>query len=192
MREIRVAIVGVGNCASALVQGIDYYSGKKDNEIASGLMHHDICGYTADHIKVVAAFDIDKRKVGKPLSEAIFAPPNCTKTISSAIHDGRVAVSMGHPLDGISDHMKDYPEERRFVLADVKPEDVVRILREREVEVLVNYLPVGSEEATKFYARCCLDAGVSLVNCIPVFIASDDEWAAMFEEKRIPVAGAVR
>ncbi len=189
MREIRIGIVGVGNCASALVQGIEYYGEKKEQEIASGLMHYDICGYTAQHIKVVAAFDIDKRKVGRPLQEAIFSPPNCTKRIARTLRDAGVTVAMGNPLDGISDHMRDYPENRRFVLADAEPEDVTGILRERKIDILVNYLPVGSEEATRYYARCCLDAGVSLVNCIPVFIASDERWAAMFAEKGIPVAG---
>ena len=137
MREIRIGIVGVGNCASALVQGIEYYAGKKESEIASGLMHHEICGYRAEHIKVVAAFDIDKRKVGRPLREAIFANPNCTKKICPVNRGNEVEVSMGNPLDGISDHMKDYPEERRFVAADRQPDDVVGILRERAVEVLV-------------------------------------------------------
>lgn len=189
MREIRVGIVGVGNCASALVQGIEYYAGKKKSEIASGLMHHDICGYTAEDLRVVAAFDVDSRKVGRPLREAIFAEPNCTKSIGPVRRGEDVIVSMGNPLDGISDHMKDYPKERRFVVSDSPPADVVSVLREREVEVLVNYLPVGSEKATQYYARCCLDAGVSLVNCIPAFIASDPKWVAMFEEKGVPLAG---
>ncbi len=188
MREIRVGIVGVGNCASALIQGLEYYTGK-ENQTVAGLMHDDICGYNAKSIKVVAAFDIDKRKVGKRLSEAIFSPPNCTKRIVSAINDGDVEVSMGNPLDGISPHMQAYPEYRTFVLSEAKPADIPRILKEREVEVLINYLPVGSEEAARFYARCCLETNVSLVNCIPVFIASDKKWAAMFEEKRIPVVG---
>ncbi len=189
MREIRVAIVGVGNCASALAQGIDYYAGKKENGAASGLMHHEICGYTAGDIKIVAAFDIDRRKVGRPFSEAIFAPPNCTKRIMSVLSDGGFTVSMGNPLDGISPHMADYPEARRFVLADRRPDDVVGILKERGVEILLNYLPVGSEEAARFYATCCLKAGTGLINCIPVFIASDEGWAAMFEEKRLPIVG---
>jgi myo-inositol-1-phosphate synthase len=127
--------------------------------------------------------------VGKPLREAIFAPPNCTKTIVKAINDGSVAVSMGNPLDGISAHMKDYPDHRTFVLAHNDPADVAGILKEREVDILLNYLPVGSEEAASFYARCCLESNVGLVNCIPVFIASNDGWAAMFEEKRIPLVG---
>ena len=189
MREIRVAIVGVGNCASALAQGIDYYAGKKEDELKAGLMHCDICGYTARDIKIVAAFDIDRRKVGRPFHEAIFAPPNCTKRIASALCDGGFTVSMGNPLDGISPHMADYPEDRRFVLADRHPDDVVRILKDRGVEILINYLPVGSEEAARFYATCCLEAGTGLINCIPVFIGSDRRWAAMFEEKRIPVVG---
>ena len=189
MSDIRIAIVGVGNCASALVQGIGYYAGKKPSEIGSGLMHHDICGYAAEHIKIVAAFDIDRRKVGRPLREAVFAHPNCTKKIGSALEGYDFAVSMGNPLDGVSEHMLDYPEERRFAVADEAPDDVTGILRDRAVDVLVNYLPVGSEEATRYYARCCLDAGVSLVNCIPVFIASDAKWVAMFEEKGIPLAG---
>jgi myo-inositol-1-phosphate synthase len=152
-------------------------------------MHYDLCGYTPGSIKIVAAFDVDRRKVGRPLREAIFAPPNCTKKIGGAMLDGDVTVAMGNPLDGISPHMADYPDDRTFLLADQRPSDVAAILKEREVEILVCYLPVGSEEAARFYAECCLEAGVSLINCIPVFIASTDEWAARFEEKRIPVVG---
>ena len=190
MRDIRVAIVGVGNCASALAQGIDYYAGRaREDAVPPGLMHRDICGYAAGDIKIVAAFDIDARKVGRPFQEAIFAPPNCTKRFMSPLHDGGFMVSMGRPLDGVSPHMADYPEDRRFVLADAPPDDVVAILKDRGVEILISYLPVGSEEAARFYARCCLEAGTSLINCMPVFIASDERWAAMFEEKRIPVAG---
>jgi myo-inositol-1-phosphate synthase len=188
MREIRVAIVGIGNCASSLVQGLTYYAEKKDGPV-TGLMHHEICGYTAEHVNVVAAFDIDKRKVGKPLKEAVFAPPNCTKKISSEIRNGDVIVSMGNPLDGVSPHMVDYPEERRFVVADDTPSDVAGILRDRKVDILISYLPVGSEEAARFYAHCCLESGVSLVNCMPVFIASTPEWARKFEDQGIPVVG---
>jgi myo-inositol-1-phosphate synthase len=188
MHEIRVAIVGVGNCASSLVQGLKYYSEKKDENI-TGLMHRELCGYKAENVKVVAAFDIDKRKVGKPLKEAIFAPPNCTKRISLEIGNGDVIVSMGNPLDGVSPHMADYPEERRFVLADDAPSDVAGTLRDRQVDILINYLPVGSEEAARFYAQCCLESGVSLVNCMPVFIASTPEWAKKFEAKGIPIVG---
>lgn len=188
MREIRVGIVGVGNCASSLIQGIDYYA-KKDSPDLSGLMHSSICGYRPGDIKIVAAFDVDERKVGKPVCEAIFAPPNCTKSISPGLTIDPVTVQMGHPLDGISPHMSEYPENKRFVLSHKSPEDVQRILEERGVEILINYLPVGSEEATRFYAGCCLETGVSLINCIPVFIASDPVWAGRFKEKGIPIIG---
>lgn len=186
MGEIRIGIVGVGNCASALVQGLSYYSKKMDEII--GLMHYNICGYKPEDIKVVAAFDIDKRKVGKPLKEAIFAPPNCTKVIDEDILSD-VTVSMGHTLDGVSPHMRDYPEERTFLVSDEKPVDVARVLKERNVEILMNYLPVGSEKAAGFYAECCLESGTSLVNCIPVFIASDKGWAERFHRKGIPIVG---
>ena len=115
--------------------------------------------------------------------------PNCTKTIEKDVPASDVLVSMGHVLDGISPHMKNYPENRTFVLADKEPEDVISVLKEKNVEILVNYLPVGSEEASRFYANCCLESGVSLINCIPVFIASDKEWIKRFEEKNIPIVG---
>ena len=187
MGEIRIGVVGVGNCASSLIQGLNYYSKKKDEII--GLMHYEICGYRPEDIKIVAAFDIDKRKVGRPVEEAIFANPNCTKTIEKNIPESDVFVSMGHILDGVSPHMKEDPENRRFVLSDKKSVDVVSILKENNVEILINYLPVGSEEAARYYARCCLESGASLVNCIPVFIASDEEWIKKFEEKKIPIVG---
>ncbi|HPP06328.1 MAG TPA: inositol-3-phosphate synthase, partial [Syntrophorhabdaceae bacterium] len=186
MSEIRIAITGIGNCASSLIQGINYYSEKKEH---IGLMHYTICGYEPKDIKVVAAFDIDKRKVGRPLREAIFAPPNCTKVFYEHIKDGDVIVSMGHVLDGVSHHMKDYPEERRFVVSDETPCDVERVLKDSGAEILLNYLPVGSEMATRFYAECCLRTGVSFINCIPVFIASDINWADKFKEKNIPIIG---
>ncbi len=187
MPEIRVAIAGVGNCASSLVQGIIYYSRKSEDAI--GLMHSDICGYKPGDIRFVAAFDIDRRKVGVPLEKAIFAPPNCTKTIEVEIPPTGVTVLMGHVLDGVAPHMKQYPPERSFVVADEEPVDVAKVLKERNVDILLNYLPVGSEQAVRHYAECCLESGVSLINCIPVFIASDDEWARRFEEKGIPLVG---
>lgn len=188
MGEIRVAIVGVGNCASSLIQGVSYYSRKEDGEHV-GLMHYDLGGYKPKDIKVVAAFDIDKRKVGKPLSEAIFSPPNCTRVIDGDVPFSDVIVSMGPILDGFSDHMRGYPEHRTFVPADKNPVDVVAVLREAQVDIVVNYLPVGSDEATRFYADCCLKAGVSFINCIPVFIASDPHWIRKFEERGIPIVG---
>jgi myo-inositol-1-phosphate synthase len=187
MGEIRLGIVGVGNCASSLVQGIAYYSKKIDETI--GLMHYDICGYEPKDIKVVAAFDVDERKVGRPLEEAVFAPPNCTKLIESSLKPTGVAVSMGHVLDGVALHMKDYPAARTFIVSKERPEDVAKILRETGTEILVNYVPVGSEKAARFYAECCLNAGVSLINCIPVFIASDRAWVARFQQQGIPIVG---
>ncbi|MDI6702077.1 inositol-3-phosphate synthase [Methanothermobacter wolfeii] len=187
MDKIKIAIVGVGNCASSLIQGIYYYQ-KKGADDAIGLMHREIGGYGPGDIEVVAAFDIDKRKVGKDLSEAIFAPPNCT-TVFCDVPETSVKVSMGHVLDGVAPHMKDYPEDQTFVVADEDPVDVVEVLRESGAEILLNYLPVGSEEAARFYAQCALDAGVAYINNMPVFIASDPEWAGKFEERGIPIVG---
>ena len=145
---IRIAIVGVGNCASALIQGIEFYreSNRKNPKIESlGLMHLDLGGYKPWDIEVGAAFDIDRRKVGKLLKDAIFAKPNCTKTISPNLNDSAVRVSMGEVLDGVSEHMKDYPEDRIFLVADEKPSNVEKVLKDSGVEILLNYLPVGSD-----------------------------------------------
>jgi myo-inositol-1-phosphate synthase len=152
-------------------------------------MHPNICGYEPKDIKIVAAFDIDRRKVGKPLEEAIFSLPNCTRIFNKEVSPSGVVVHMGRPLDGISPHMRDYPENRTFLVAERKDDDITKILKDTGAEIALNYLPVGSEEATRFYAECCLEAGVSLINCIPVFIASDEKWAARFKEKGIPVVG---
>lgn len=187
MPEIRVAIVGVGNCASSLIQGIFYYARNSKDTI--GLMHTEICGYKPGDIRIVAAFDIDRRKVGVPLEEAIFAPPNCTKTIEANIPATGVTVLMGHVLDGVAPHMEQYPPGQSFVIADEKPVDVAKVLQERNVDILLNYLPVGSEAAARYYAECCLESGVSLINCIPVFIASDSAWVKRFEKKGIPLIG---
>jgi myo-inositol-1-phosphate synthase len=190
MREIRVAIAGVGNCASSLIQGIAYYK-KLDGvgtALSAGLMHHNLGGYKPGAIKVVAAFDIDERKVGKPLREAIVSGPNCTKVFCKP-SDGRLKVNMGKVLDGVSEHMNGYPESRRFVISRKKPVDVVKVLKESGADILLNYLPVGSEKATAFYAEACLKAGVSFINCIPVFIVSNKAWAKRFEERGIPVIG---
>ncbi|MDI7261073.1 MAG: inositol-3-phosphate synthase [Thermodesulfobacteriota bacterium] len=190
--SIRIAIVGVGNCASALVQGIEFYrdlSRKNPRFEPLGLMHMDLGGYKPWDIEVGAAFDIDRRKVGKPLREAIFAKPNCTKTIYSHFNDSGVIISMGEVMDGVSEHMRDYPEDRTFVVASEKPCNVEKTLKESGVEIVLNYLPVGSDLATQFYAEVCLNAGVSFINCMPSFIVSDSEWAKRFEEKGIPVVG---
>jgi myo-inositol-1-phosphate synthase len=190
MRQIRIAIAGTGNCASSLIQGIDYYRklGGGDFENSLGLMHYNLAGYTPADIRLVAAFDIDKRKVGKPLHEAIFSRPNCTKVFSKPSRLP-VKVSMGHVLDGVAEHMKNHPEDRRFVVSERKPANVVKVLKQAGVDILLNYLPVGSEKATAFYAEACLKAGVSMVNCIPVFIVSDRKWAKRFEERGIPAIG---
>ncbi|MBA7584232.1 Inositol-3-phosphate synthase [subsurface metagenome] len=191
MKKIKIAIAGVGNCSSSLVQGIHYYK-DKDGRKAIGLMHWDIGGYEPSDIEVVAAFDIDKRKVGKDVSEAIFALPNCTTVFRRYIPEIGVRVQMGRILDGFAEHMKDYPVQCTFVLAEEEeatPEDVVSILKGSGAEILLNYMPVGSEKATKFYAQCALEAGVAFINNMPVFIASDPEWAEKFKDKNIPIIG---
>ncbi len=191
MGKIRIAIAGIGNCASSLIQGIEYYKrlGNRHPDRALGLMHYELGGYRPGDITIVAAFDIDRRKVGRPLKEAVFAKPNCTKAFNKNLPDYPVTVRMGEVLDGVSQHMKDYPEDRRFIVADKKPCDVSKVLKQSGAEILLSYLPVGSEKATAFYAEACLRAGISLINCVPVFIASDKSWALRFEDKNIPVIG---
>jgi myo-inositol-1-phosphate synthase len=191
MQKIKVAIAGIGNCASSLIQGIHYYRDKSDEDVA-GLMHAVIGGYRSSDIDVVCAWDIDARKVGQDVSDAIFALPNCTTVFCKDIPKTGVKVRMGKVLDGYSEHMGDYPEENTFVLADQPEptkEEVVAWLKESGAEVFMNYLPVGSEEASRFYAECALEAGVAFVNNIPVFIASDPAWAKRFEAKNIPIIG---
>ena len=186
---INIAIIGVGNCASSLVQGLTHYAGKND---ASGLMHHTLAGYRPDDIRVVAAWDIDARKVGRDVAQAIFAPPNCTIVFAPDVPETGAVVRMGRILDGVAEHMADYPEARTFVPAEAAEptrEDVVAALQDAQVDVLMNYLPVGSQKATEFYAECALEAGVAFVNNIPVFIASDPEWAQRFEKAGVPIIG---
>ena len=192
MPEIRIAVAGVGNCASALLQGIEYYrtiEGQAAGAFIPGLTNPDIGGYLPGDIQVVAAFDIDRRKVGRPLGEAIFAPPNCTAKFVSAMPSGGPVVRMAPVLDGVAPHMRDYPEGQTFLPSDEPPCNVERLLRDTGTEILVNYLPVGSEAATRFYAEACLATGVSLVNCIPVFIASDPTWSERFRRRGIPIVG---
>jgi len=188
LKKIRLAIAGLGNCASSLIQGIEYYKHIDEKECI-GLMHYDVCGYRAGDIDVVAAFDIDARKVGKDVGQAIFAPPNCTKVFYPDVPRKKVEVKMGPVLDGVAPHMRNYPEDKRFVVADSKPCDVRSELVDSGADVLVNYMPVGSEEATCFYAQAALDAGVGFVNCMPVFIASNPEWARKFQEAGVPIVG---
>lgn len=187
---INVALVGVGNCASSLVQGIAHYRGGTNEQI--GLLHREIGGYRADDIKVVAAWDVDSRKVGLDVSHAIFERPNCTQIFCDNVRATGARVRMGRVLDGIAPHMTEHPADRTFVPADApEPEkdEVVRALEETRTEVMMNYLPVGSQRATEFYAECALAAGVAFVNNIPVFIASDETWAERFRAAGVPVIG---
>ncbi len=188
MAQVKLAIAGVGNCASSLLQGIEYYRPPVSTETA-GLVHPQIGGYRIDDISVVAAFDVDRRKVGRPLRDAAFALPNCTAVFKRELPDYGVKVHMGPVLDGVAKHMQDYPEDKAFRVADEKPCDVAKVLRDSGAQVLVCYMPVGSEEAVRHYARACLDAGLAMVNCEPVFIASHPEWAAEFRDKNLPVVG---
>ena len=189
-KEIKIAIVGIGNCSSSLVQGIYYYRKVRDNgKLVPGLMHNVMGGYKISDIKMVAAFDIDKRKIGKDLSEAIFSLPNNTKMFCKKIPKTGIKVQMGPVLDGVAEHMKEYSEDKTFVAAKEKPVDVARELKKSGAEILVNYLPVGSQKATEFYANCCLKAKVAFVNAIPAFIASDQNWAEKFKKEGIPCCG---
>ncbi|NJM66879.1 MAG: inositol-3-phosphate synthase [Acaryochloris sp. RU_4_1] len=191
MEKIKIAIVGMGNCASSLIQGIEYYKTKNAEE-AIGIMHWDIGGFKPHDIEVVVAFDIDQRKVGQDVSVAIFAPPNCTTVFCADIPASGVTVSMGKLLDGFSEHMNHHNPERTFVLSQATEPtktDIVKVLKDSGTEILVNYLPVGSEEATNFYAECAIDAGVGFVNCIPVFIASNPLWAEKFKQNNLPIVG---
>jgi len=182
---IRIAIAGVGNCASSLVQGISFYT---DGAEQAGLLRANIGGYGVGDLDVVAAFDIDARKVGRPVEEAIFAPPNNTRKFCQP-PVGKILVRMGPVLDGVAPHMADYPADRRFEPANLPPVDIARTLRESGAEILLNYLPVGSQRATEFYAQTCLETGVSIINCVPVFIVSDPEWARKFSERGIACVG---
>jgi myo-inositol-1-phosphate synthase len=186
---IRVAIVGVGNCASSLVQGIEHYRTANDLD---GLMHHELGGYAPGDLQIVAAWDIDARKVGRDVSEAIFARPNCTTVFCETVPASGAVVRMGRVLDGVADHMAEWPDERTFLPADLpepSADDVIAALRESRTDVLMNYLPVGSQQATEFYAECALEAGVAFVNNIPVFIASNPDWARRFAEAGVPLIG---
>jgi myo-inositol-1-phosphate synthase len=182
-RAVRVAIVGVGNCASALVQGVHKYYSASPDESVPGLMHVDLGGYHVRDIQFVAAFDVDARKVGHDLSEAIFTEPNNTVRFAEVPPVG-VRVSRGRTLDGIGQYLSDVVHE-----SDAPEVDVAAVLRETQADVLVNYLPVGSEQATRFYMEQALMAGCGVVNCIPVFIAKDAGWRRRFEEHGLPIIG---
>ena len=181
--DVRVAIVGVGNCASSLVQGVQYYRDADENATVPGLMHVKLGGYHVRDVKFVAAFDVDAKKVGFDLSEAIFASENNTIKIAD-VPPTDVVVQRGPTLDGIGKYYAETIE-----VSDTEAVDVVKALKDANVDVMVSYLPVGSEEADKFYAQCAIDAGVAFVNALPVFIASDPVWAKKFEDAGVPIVG---
>ena len=183
MSKVRIAIVGVGNCASSLVQGLEFYRGADPADDVPGLMHVDLGGYHVGDIEVVAAFDVDAKKVGRDVAEAIVAEPNNTIRFADVPPLG-VTVSRGRTLDGLGEYY------RAVITESEEPEaDVVRVLRDSNADVLVSYLPVGSEEAARFYAGCALEAGVAFVNCLPVFLASDPGWARRFGAAGLPIVG---
>jgi myo-inositol-1-phosphate synthase len=186
LTEIRVALVGVGNSASALIQGTQYYKDAKENTTVPGLMHVNFGGYHIRDIKFVAAFEVNKDKIGKDLSEAIFTEPNCVVKFAD-VPNLNVKVSPAPILDGVAPHMREtfnVYDDSGFDKADI-----VKVLKETKTQVLVNYLPVGSYNAARFYAQAAMDAGCAFVNCMPEFIGSDGEWAKRFEAAGVPVLG---
>lgn len=185
MPEVRVALVGVGNSASALIQGVQYYKNAEENRNVPGLMHVNFGPYHIRDVKFVAAFEVNKDKIGKDLSEAIFTAPNCCEKFADVPTLG-VKVTGGPVLDGAAEHMK---KVFNVYKNEVGPEHVVDVLKESKAQILVNYLPVGSRKAARFYAQSALDAGCAFINCMPEFIASDGSWSKKFEEKGLPIAG---
>ena len=183
MSKARLAIVGVGNCASSLVQGLEYYKDADTDDAVPGLMHVDLGGYHIRDVEVAAAFDVDAKKVGKDVAEAILSEPNNTIRFADVPHLG-ISVQRGPTLDGLGRYYRETIDE-----SDAPPVDVAQALRDVEADVLVSYLPVGSEEAARHYAQAAIDAGVAFVNCLPVFIASDKTWAAKFVAAGVPIIG---
>jgi myo-inositol-1-phosphate synthase len=183
MGSVRVAIVGVGNCASSLVQGVEYYRNADPNSRVPGLMHVAFGGYHVSDVEFVAAFDVDAKKVGQDLAEAIVASENNTIKLCDVGPTG-ITVQRGPTYDGMGQYYKEIVQE-----SDETPVDVVAALREAKVDVVVSYLPVGSEQADKFYAQCAIDAGCGFVNALPVFIASDPVWAQKFTDAGLPIVG---
>jgi myo-inositol-1-phosphate synthase len=183
MGSVRVAIVGVGNCATSLIQGVEYYKDADPEGTVPGLMHVMFGDYHVNDVEFVAAFDVDAKKVGFDLADATQASENNTIRIIDVPPTG-VTVQRGHTLDGLGKYYRETIEE-----SDAEPVDIVGVLKDTRADVLVSYLPVGSEAADKFYAQCAIDAGVAFVNALPVFIASDPEWAAKFEAAGVPIIG---
>ncbi|TLU71921.1 inositol-3-phosphate synthase [Lichenicoccus roseus] len=190
--SIRIAIAGIGNCASSLIQGLHYYTPERCREGVVGLMHTEIGGYLPSDIKVVAAFDVDARKVGTDVHKAIFCKPNCTKVFQADIPEAGVIVRMGQVLDGISEHMSDYSDDRtvmRSTATELSKAEIVAELRRSGADMLLNYMPVGSEKAARFYADCALEAGIAFVNNMPAFIASEPLYAERFKAAGLPIIG---
>jgi myo-inositol-1-phosphate synthase len=188
MKPIKVAIIGVGNCASSLVQGVAYY---RKNNSSEGLIHDKIGGYGAGDVDFVLGIDVDARKVGLDIADAIFAAPNNTTVFMPQVPQTGAKVMMGKVLDGVAPHMTTVGD-KGFIVADAAQathDSIVAALKETGAEVLLNFLPVGSQDATEFYMECALEAGVAVVNCMPVFIASRPEWEARFRDAGIPIVG---
>jgi len=183
MSTVRIAIVGLGNCASSLVQGLEYYKDADPSQRVPGLMHVELGGYHIRDVEVVAAFDVDAKKVGKDVSEAIFTEPNNTIRFSDVPPTG-VTVMRGRTLDGLGTYYRD-----TIVESDEPEVDVVEVLRAARADVLISYLPVGSEQADRYYAQCAIDAKVAMVNALPVFLASDPVWAKRFADAGVPIVG---
>ncbi|MCC2978709.1 MULTISPECIES: inositol-3-phosphate synthase [unclassified Sphingomonas] len=189
MATIKVAVIGIGNCASSLVQGKYHYAA---SNTAHGLIHEEIGGYRVSDLEFVAAFDVDSRKVGLDLGKAIFAKPNCTKVFHADVPDTGTIVKMGVRLDGVAAHMLTAANDRGFEMDDTRDAtkaEIVQALKDSGAEILVNFLPVGSQEATEFYMECALEARVGVVNCMPVFIASRPEWEKKFADAGLPIIG---
>lgn len=191
MGKIRVAIAGVGNCASSLIQGVHYYqSVGASDEAVPGLMHNVFGDYAVKDIEFVAAFDVDSRKVGKDLSEAIFQKPNCTRIFQKKIPKLGVKVLRSPLLDGVAGHFSQFPQDRGFLVDETQSAvNVPAELRKAKADVLINYMPVGSQKATEFYAQACLMSRIAMVNCMPVFIASDQKWGDKFKHNGLPIVG---
>ena len=182
-KKVRVAIAGVGNCASSLVQGVEYYAKAREDERVPGLMHVNLGGYHVSDVEFTAAFDVDSNKVGLDLADAIWCEPNNTIKFSDVPKTG-IEVMRGHTYDGLGKYYREEVKE-----SELPPVDVAKILRDTETDVLVSYLPVGSEQAARFYAEQALEAGVALINCMPVFIATNEDWAARFTKHGVPIIG---
>lgn len=192
MPTIQIAVIGLGNCASSLIQSINYYRKHNPHPAQDGLMHTQIGPYHASDIDVVCAFDIDARKVGKTIAEAIFSEPNCSHIFQKDIHRCRNKVLMGPVLDGLSSHMRQYGPEHSFIQADMAQptkKEVVHALKQSGAKIMINYLPAGSQQATEFYAECALEAEMAFINHTSAFIACNPNWARRFKQSNLPIIG---